>query len=354
MPGHWEWKEVEAVPEKGRDNAFNLLRLVAAAWVFLSHEHLMAGTDWAPNGELGVYVFFSISGFLIARSWERRSSAFDYLRNRCLRILPGLWTVVLLCALVIGPLASSLPPGRYFSDPGTWRYLLNGVFDLQLQLPGVFYGQNYQPVNTPLWTLMHETLFYILLVPLGLLLRQHLRLFLLLAWLLLLAQQAVSDGPEITHDLVGYFLGGALIWQFRQSLPFGRGMMLLAALGVAAHPAVPFGGALCTLCLPYFIVWLGLRRPPALFNHFRKNDYSYGFYVWGMPSQQCVVRFARVTAFGPHLALAFAAAALCAVASWFLIERRALRLKAAEATAPDRPGDLETLALGGTQQPAMP
>ena len=85
---------MEAVADRGRDNAFNLLRLVAAFWVFLSHEHLMTGTAWAPRGELGVYVFFSISGFLIARSWDRRSSVLQYFQNRCLRILPALWLVV--------------------------------------------------------------------------------------------------------------------------------------------------------------------------------------------------------------------------------------------------------------------
>jgi peptidoglycan/LPS O-acetylase OafA/YrhL len=339
---------VEAVPEQGRDNAFNLLRLAAAMWVFLSHEHLMTGIAWAPRGELGVFVFFSISGFLIARSWERRRSVHDYLRNRALRILPALWAVVLLSAFVIGPLATQLPPGRYLADPQTWRYLLNGVFDLQLQLPGVFTRQNYVLVNMPLWTLMHEVLFYLLLMPLGLLLGRQLRLFLLGAWLLLLAMQLAHAGPQIPSDLVGYFIGGALVWQFRSALRFGRGTMLLAAAGLAVHGAVWFGGALSTLCLPYAVIWLGLRRPPALLVHFRKNDYSYGFYVWGMPVQQCVVRFAGVTAFWPHLALAFAAAALCAVASWFLIERRALRLKAPEGPVPNQADDLGNLAAAAS------
>jgi peptidoglycan/LPS O-acetylase OafA/YrhL len=340
---------VGAVP--GRDNAFNLLRLAAALWVFLSHEHLMTGIAWAPRGELGVYVFFAISGFLIARSWERRSSAWDYLRNRCLRILPALWAVVLLSVFVIGPLATRLPPGRYFGEPETWRYLLNGLFDLQLQLPGVFTGQSYHPVNTPLWTLMHEALFYVLLVPLGLLLGRHLRLFLLAAWLLLLAQQAAYEGSEIPRELVGYFIGGALLWQFRQVLRFGGSLMLLAVAGLALHNSIGVGGALSTLCLPYAVIWLGLRKPPALLDHFKWNDYSYGFYVWGMPCQQCVVRFAGVTAFWPHLALSLSAAALCAAVSWFLVERRMLGLKAAGAPRPGQHLDAASPAIGSHAAP---
>ncbi len=327
---------MDAVGEGGRDNALNLLRLGAALWVFLSHEHLMTGTAWAPVGELGVYVFFSISGYLIARSWDRRRSALHYLGNRCLRILPALWTVVLVSAFVIGPLASTLPPDRYFAAPQSWRYLLNGVFDLQLQLPGVFTGQKYQAVNTPLWTLMHEALFYVLLAGAGLLLGRQMRWLALAAWLVLLGFQAAHVGRGAPADLIGYFLGGALLWQFRERIPLGRGLALLAAALLALQAGVGVDGALWTLALPYAAVWLGLRRPPAQLRHFTRNDYSYGFYVWGMPSQQCVVRFAHVSAFWPHLALSFAVAALCAAGSWFLVERRMLNLKAPALLPQDR------------------
>jgi peptidoglycan/LPS O-acetylase OafA/YrhL len=334
---------MEAVSDRGRDNAFNLLRLAAAFWVFLSHEHLMTGATWAPNGVLGVYVFFSISGFLIARSWERRGSLLQYLQNRCLRILPALWVVVLITTFVIGPLATQLTPGRYFAAPETWRYLLNAVFDLQLQLPGVFTGQSYVPVNMPLWTLMHEALFYVVLAALGLLLGRQLRWFLLAAWLLLLGMQAVYAGTEVASDLAGYFLGGALIWQFRNSLPSSGGLMVLALAGLAAQWFLGLGGMLWTLCLPYAAIWLGLRKTPALLDHFRKNDYSYGFYVWGMLCQHCVLRFAGLTSLWPHLALSFVAASLCAAASWFLIERRMLGLKSSPGLRPDEPHDFGLL-----------
>ena len=334
---------MEAVADRGRDNAFNLLRLAAAFWVFLSHERLMTGTAWAPHGELGVYVFFSISGFLIARSWDRRSGALQYLQNRCLRILPALWAVVLITTFVIGPLATHLTPGRYLAAPETWRYLLNAVFDLQLQLPGVFTNQSYVPVNMPLWTLMHEALFYVVLAALGLLLGRQLRWFLLAAWLLLLGTQAVHAGTQVATDLAGYFLGGALIWQFRNSLPFNGGLMALAVAALAAQCLLGLGGMLWTLCLPYAVIWLGLRRTPALLDHIRKNDYSYGFYVWGMPCQHCVVRFAGIATLWPHLALAFVATSLCAAASWFLIERPMLNLKSSPSFRPDQPQDFGPL-----------
>lgn len=327
---------MQAKSDLGRDNAFNLLRLVAALWVFVSHEQLIVGSPCPINGEIGVYVFFCISGFLIARSWDRRGSIFGYLQNRCLRILPALWTVVLLTTLVIGPLASRLPLNQYLAAPLTWRYLLNGVFDLQLQLPGVFVEQKYTAVNTPLWTLAHEALAYALLAVLGILLHRYLRWFLLLAYLLLLGFQLGHTQQDIPADLMGYFMGGALIWYFRDSLKFHGGLTLLALAALTATYRFGFGNALWTLCLPYIVVWLGLRRTPKLLDHFKSNDYSYGFYVWGMLCQHCVVRFAGIHAFLPHMALSCLANCICAAASWFLIERRMLELKPPLKLSPDQ------------------
>lgn len=327
---------MQAKFDLGRDNAFNLLRLAAAVWVFISHEQLIVGSPYPVNGEIGVYVFFSISGFLIARSWDRRGSVFRYFQNRCLRILPALWTVVLLTALVIGPLATRLTLSQYLDSSQAWRYLLNGVFNLQLQLPGVFADQKYTAVNTPLWTLAHEALAYVLLAVLGIVLGQSLRLFLLLAYLLLLGLQLTHTQQDMPADLMGYFMGGALLWFFRDSLKFHGGLVVAALAALAATHLFGFGGALWTLCLPYATVWLGLRRTPKLLDHFKNNDYSYGFYVWGMPCQHCVVRFAGIHAFLPHTALSLLLNCVCAAASWFLIERRMLNLKAPRNLPPDQ------------------
>ncbi|MDR3417421.1 MAG: acyltransferase [Nevskia sp.] len=205
----------------GRDNAFNLLRLSAALLVFLSHEHLVTGKPLPIQGYFGVYVFFIISGFLIARSWDQRSSTFQYLKNRGLRILPGLWTVVLLTIFVIGPLATDLPLSRYFADSHTWKYLLNLVFDLQLTLPGVFVDNPYPIVNTPLWTLAHEAIFYVTLAALGSLFRLHMRHVVLAVYLSAMLLQS-HDSSGVPSDLISYFFGGAVVWYFREYIVFNK------------------------------------------------------------------------------------------------------------------------------------
>lgn len=320
-----------------RQNSFNLLRLLAAAWVFASHEKLMTGNGIAIPGVLGVYVFFIISGFLIARSWEQRRSSLQYFSHRALRILPALWAVVLITTFVIGPIATRLPLARYFTDAGTWRYLLNLVFDHQLVLPGVFHDNPSPMVNIPLWTLLHEAIFYVAMALLGMLFGQHLRYVVLCLFLVVLAQNDASllkglDSTAVPSDLLIYFLGGAVIWFFRDHIMMSKGLLALAAAALALQVALKLDSLLWSLSLPYIVLWLGLRKPAAAFGHFVRNDYSYGLYVWGMVCQQCVVALGIRSAW-PHAMLAATAAALCAALSWHLLERRALKLKARSAGA---------------------
>ncbi len=54
-------------------------------------------------GCTGVLIFFVISGYLIAGSWDRHRNALEFLMARVLRIVPGLIMVALFTILIIGP-----------------------------------------------------------------------------------------------------------------------------------------------------------------------------------------------------------------------------------------------------------
>jgi peptidoglycan/LPS O-acetylase OafA/YrhL len=115
----------------GRDNNFNLIRAIAASAVLVSHAFPLAGVpgepleSWAPAnlGRLAVAVFFSISGFFIAKSFDRRSSLIEFTVDRVLRIYPALFVVLVLTAFVVGPCFTRLHLGVYFSSKDTWRYV---------------------------------------------------------------------------------------------------------------------------------------------------------------------------------------------------------------------------------------
>jgi peptidoglycan/LPS O-acetylase OafA/YrhL len=109
----------------GRDNNFNLVRLMAAGLVLVSHSWPLTGTPGEPLekiadfslGHLGVDIFFVVSGFLVTGSLLDRPMG-SFLRARALRIFPALAANSFGTALVIGPLVTALPWGAT-SRPGT-------------------------------------------------------------------------------------------------------------------------------------------------------------------------------------------------------------------------------------------
>ena len=90
-------------------NNFNLLRLLAAFGVIITHSYTLLGfaekdlLTKMTNGllsfsRLGVYVFFVISGFLVANSlWNSKNTA-SFFWKRFLRIFPALFVVLFLKA----------------------------------------------------------------------------------------------------------------------------------------------------------------------------------------------------------------------------------------------------------------
>jgi peptidoglycan/LPS O-acetylase OafA/YrhL len=94
------------------------LRAAAAGAVLLTHVggltgYTLTGTpaSWVlSRGDVGVPIFFSLSGLLLYRRWAaaalaggRAGSMAVYLRRRALRILPAYWAVVLIALPVLNP-----------------------------------------------------------------------------------------------------------------------------------------------------------------------------------------------------------------------------------------------------------
>lgn len=136
-----------------------MLRGVAATLVVLFHLQAAAvaeGHDpgilaWFRVGEVGVDVFFVLSGFVIFHAVRGRQQlgAGWFLRQRFWRIFPPYWAVLALTLLAMAGLA--LMRGDWSEWPDAWRILLSVLL---LPLP--------DQVMAVAWTLTVEGMFYLL------------------------------------------------------------------------------------------------------------------------------------------------------------------------------------------------
>src|SRR3954469_13920877 len=137
---------------RGRDNAFDVLRLLGAVLVLVSHSFVLAGVAEPKLGDsslgvLGVEIFFAISGFLVTASWLADPRPRAFLAKRGLRIMPALLVTVAVSAFLLGPLLSTLSAGSYASASGTVSYFFDNAVavvsggtlrHVAYTLPGVF------------------------------------------------------------------------------------------------------------------------------------------------------------------------------------------------------------------------
>ena len=226
-----------------------------------------------PISFVAVDLFFTLSGFLVAGSLIKRGLR-DYALSRALRILPGLW-VMLIVTTLAGLAFTTLPASDYLTDRETLRYLLiNGSLAKAVyRLPGVFEQLPIPIVNGSLWTIPHEVRCYIVLAllgALGLLLsrRWFTALFALGAIVHCLVPLNAVEALDYPRRLGFAFFAGVLFYLWRQrvrlSWPVAAGGAVAAVL--LAHSALPAAArqAAMQLAFGYLMFVAAFRAPPRL------------------------------------------------------------------------------------------
>lgn len=336
----------ESLPHTNAPNHFNLLRLLAASAVIISHAYGLPIGPYAKDpleqligfdlGTTAVLGFFAISGYFIALSFDRRRSNLAFILARITRIVPGLLVVSLLCAFVLGPYFTVLPLETYFRDAKVWTYTVRAISIVKIMpsfLPGVF-TTNAMPfyVNGSTWTLFYEVGCYIGLFFAGLLgaLERRRYLLMLLAWVptYLFARY----GPMSPLTYVGVFsvpfVFGMGVYVFRTAQIL-NGWLALSLFVVAFALGLMGRGVeeLWSLSTAYGVLWLGFARAPALLAFNRIGDFSYGTYIYGFPIEQSVVALEPGISPLALIAVSLPLSILCGAMSWFIVERPALRLR---------------------------
>jgi len=288
-------------------------------------------------------MFFGLSGFLVMSSALRTGEVKTFITLRVLRIVPALFTEVLLSALVLGPLLTSLPLGAYFRDPMFLEYLGSMIGRVRFSLPGLFLD-NPAPelVNFALWTVGPEILCYVLMALL-MLSGAHRSLKAMLWVAGLYALVALTAGVLFGNHVVGEvlpsklliycFLIGNILYLLRDRVPFSHVVAAVAfvvALGLifaAQQTSTEIYTYIAGPLLIYVVAVVGLTRLPPL-PFFHRGDYSYGLYIFGFPVQQAIAHFLPShREWYVNLALALPIVLLFAVASWHYIEKPVLSLR---------------------------
>jgi peptidoglycan/LPS O-acetylase OafA/YrhL len=355
---------------------FDLLRLMLAVSIMASHCSSMSGTKGFLSGFLqslvdlfwhhqptissaaepsaidpghgGIYglgrpftlshvpMFFALSGFLVMGSAFRTRKLWPFLALRFFRIFPALCVEVVLSAVVLGAVFTSLPLQEYYTSAGFYSYFLNILGIVHLFLPGVLFRDS-PIVNANLWTLPAEFYSYLItavLIVSGLLFRKRFFTicFAVATIGLLIANSFFSH--QVTADVlpgsvnVYYFFVGALFFMWRDSIPyswtaFAASVALTAVLMFSYRTVYIY-----PLMLTYITVFIGLTNIPSN-ALLRSGDYSYGIYLYGFPISQMLVASAPAlqnNLFG-LLSASVLVTGMFACFSWHFIEKRFLRLR---------------------------
>lgn len=349
LPSWLTGRTLTPVDLSAEGNAFTALRWLLASSVMFSHawdltqvkQHAdpsvaVLGT---PVSGLAVLLFFTLSGFLVTGSLAKRG-VLEFALARALRLIPGLWVMLIVVTLGLGATLGSLPFGSYLTDPQTWRFVVHNaalVLSPEYNLPGVFTDLRSSAVNGSLWTIPQEVRCYIVLGLFGAAGALATRRWVLaLLFVGILVQLLVP--PDIVPLLrnprrLGLsFLIGVAAYQSRHTLRWSWPLAFAgiavtlglvqagaprALVGVTMQIAFAYATGVAAFCAPAAAKRLSRQMP----------DFSYGIYIYAFPAQQVVISIGIGTTPMTNIASAFILMLPFAAASWYLIEHPALELK---------------------------
>lgn len=339
---------LSSIRRSDETNNFLLLRLAAASLVIYGHAFALAApcssctefferyVHYRYSGDIGVHIFFVISGYLVVASYDKRKSLRSFIEARLLRIIPAFWICLTLMVLLGGCL-TTMPLDQFFWASDTWEYLKSNALLLKAQfyLPGVVLTSNEKygtVVNGSIWTLFVEIRLYLIVAIAGTagLLSRRLTCNLVLIGLALIGIFSPAHIPflgEYSENwrVAAFFATGASLYINRADVPMHWGLLGLLFLASFLAFGTPDFEVFAGACIAYAVIMLGYSRKVSLPKWI--EDYSYGIYIYGWPVQQMTRHY--FPTMQPYR-LAFVALILSWVAgalSWHGVEKHVLRLK---------------------------
>ena len=350
---------IPSEPARFYRNNFDAMRLFMALLVLFSHSYaLRFGTEDAEplsiatngfynSGNIGVWGFFIISGFLIAHSFERSRSLGSYAAKRVRRIYPGYMVATSICAFIVTPIFA--PPDFRLTVAEVVRTIgANLLLANHFPLPHLFADNPIPVVNGALWSIKFEFLCYIGVALLGIFALPLRRWAVPLVYVLIVATWCWLDltgrkpgGPDLIREIIGWpyswfkvlpnFLAGMIVYLHRDRIP--RSTPLLVAglvasflafhLGSQSPAAIVAAHVLAPPVLAYLVFWFAFHPGIDLSRAARHGDFSYGTYLYAYAIQQMLVATTALP-FALFILTAMALSLMAGAASWWLVERHFL------------------------------
>lgn len=320
------------------ENSFDLLRLLAAAIVLLSHSFRSFGYTkpaylmWLTDGATGVAMLFGISGFLIFMSYDRGYNQphklLSFYIKRILRIYPALITMYLGVAVL------DCINGDNIFTLGSLYTLFKAILypNASIYAVGIY--------NGVLCTLGYELTFYLLVPILYKIYKNKGHAFWIISILVLwLANYFDSYFVTLFGDVnvinfLYEFMIGAYIYMHRDFLLNRLAKPAVIIVLICIYSVVwsiysytdfiPHIGSVHSAFITWLVPLTTVLTAFTLGKHNLKFDISYGIYIWHMIVITQVLMYFEPTV--PTLIVCIVIIIAAAIASWLLIEKNCQKL----------------------------
>ena len=330
------------------ENNFNLIRLIAATLVLLSHSYTVVTGDanmeplreWlgVTFGSIAVDVFFVISGFLITASMKNSDSVILFISARFLRIFPALVVSLLITVALVSCIYIDTVSFKSAANY-VWRNALL-VVDMPAKIEGIFEANPAGPgFNASLWTLPVELrmyrnvliIWFLSFIAFGR--RRNLFDILIVCAAVYFAMNHFAVANQVSMEKSPYrlqymfFFGSASFILFRY-LRINFVLFLVASLVlVFSFLFKTLFFVVYSAVLWYLVLCLAFLIKGRVLEFNRVGDYSYGVYVYAWPVQQLTIALLPSDIVAVNWIASLFVVILLSIFSWHLIEKPTLRLK---------------------------
>ena len=340
----------------GNMNNFHFVRLLASIMVLFSHSfylfslksidplHQLSGGGFT-FGNIGVYIFLIVSGYLITSSLLKSSNVLDFIWKRFLRVFPAMWVMILISVFLFAPLISKVSLDDYFKDILNYTFLKNLLLYIpnNYKIPSVFVDNPIGTFNGSLWTIGYEVFFYVLLLFLFFYKVKNLRYLLLFQWIIFLLVQLYLGDRIATYSystplllnlniehffrLFIYFESGVLLYLFNEVIFKRKTMLFYVFICIIVFSIFGISNLFIEIILPPTIIFFAISN--SVFSFVEKlGDLSYGMYLYGYIIQQYIVSL-NISFLNEYYLFLFSliVSSIIAYISWNLVEKRFLSFK---------------------------